>query len=724
MKVKQLTWRDILEVDVPLEDNIIVENKAAPEEWDKYLDLFESSTIFGLDLETHGEEEYSALYFRFGLIRLISVSIKVEVREKEFKYYALIYDLGGNLDDIEKKREEFLSSRFYRLLKIKCEDINVPVVGQNLKFDGGFLLYHFDIQLLNCRDLMLCSQVLWAGIEVISTKEKTISGSSRVKARSDRCLLGHSLKAITERVNILFSTTFTVDKTEQKEDWGWRISNSKYNYSGKDSVLPLQLYPYIQDLVVRDNLYYSVMAECLALSAFIQMEVYGFPIDNNLLETNIALCKTKFEQYNKIITDSFPGINWGQVELLRQAFNTKWPELSLGSMNDEALKSVQYPEAEALLRMRTLNVLINYMEGINNTSWKNKNENFYSVRTIYNQISASGSGRSSCTGTLSFKNSKGSRKKVDIGTQLQNPAKTPSWFKDEGLPAFRTFFAAPDNYFLGIIDLSASHYRICTELSQDPVLLDIYLNDKDAHLIMAHTIIKLNGSSVSFDEFQRLYKEEKDTQVDSYRKWGKIANYSGLNQAGAYKLQQTFKGWGVDITLDQAKLIKKAYKETYKRLDQFIQNYIKESNSYNIQFPFYNLYGQPTEGVYGKCKTFTNRTVHLKKQEKISDWGTKFEIPYTESISLIWLCGEADILKFAQGRILIEFYKNPHWKARFCSNCHDELNWIGLRKYSYEINSCVMRILHQELGYWIKSIPVDVDFDPNHLTFTNWNEKK
>jgi len=722
MKIRQLTWRDILEVDVPLAENIIVQHKVSSKEWDKYLDLFEAANIFGLDLETHGDEEYSALYFRFGLVRLISVSIKVGDN-----YYALIWDLGGNLDDIEKKKNEFLNSRFYKLLKSKCQDVDIPIVGQNLKFDGGFLLYHFDIQLLNCRDLMLCSQVIWAGIEVISTKEKTISGSSRVKARSDRCLLGHSLKAITERVNILFSTSFTVDKTEQKEDWGWRISNAKFNYSGNDSILPLQLYPYVQDLIVRENLYYSVMAECLALSAFIQMEVYGFPIDKDLLETNLALYKTKFDEYNNLLITSFPGINWGQTELLRQAFNAKWSELDLQSMNDEALKSVHYPEAEALLRMRTLNVLINYLEGINNTIWKNKEDNFYSVRTIYSQISASGSGRSSCSKSLSFKNSKGSRKSIEIGTQLQNPAKTPDWFKEEGLPDFRAFFAAPEDYFLGIVDLSASHYRICTELSQDPVLLDIYLNNKDAHLIMAHTVVKLDGNDIPFEEFQELYKKEKESKsagwVTDTRHKGKITNFSGLNQAGALKLQQTFKGWGVNITLEEAKKLKKAYKETYKRLDQFIQNYIKESNSYNIQFPFYNLYGQPTEGVYGKCKTFTNRTVHLKKQEKISDWGTKYEIPYTESISLIWLCGEADILKFAQGRILIEFYKNPHWKARFCNNCHDELNWIGLRKYSYEINNCVMRILHQELEYWIKSIPVDVDFDPNHLTYTNWNEK-
>lgn len=716
MKTKQLTWAEIFEKDVELEENIVVEGKVSDEIWDKYLDYFDSIKIFGLDLETHGDEEYSALYFRFGFIRLISVAFQIDD-----KYYALIYDLGGNLDDIDKRKEEFLNSRFYKLLKAKCEDPTIPKVGANLKFDGNFLLYNFDIQLLCCRDLMLCSQVIWAGIEVISTKEKTDSGSSKVKARSERCLLGHSLKAITERINILYNTNFYIDKTEQKEDWGWRITNAKYNYSGKDSILPLQLYPYIQDLVFKNELGYSVMAECLALSAFIQMEIYGFPIDMEVLERNLELYRNKFEEYNTLLSTTFPGINWGQVEALRLAFNSKW-NLNLNSLNDEALSSLDYPEAKALLKMRTLNVLTNYMEGIKNTSWKNKGEEWYSVRTIYTQNSASGSGRSSCTGSLSYKNTKGSRKRVDIGTQLQNPAKTPTWFKKENLPEFRVFFQAPENYFLGIIDLSASHYRICTELSQDPVLLDIYLNDKDAHLIMAHTIVKLNGINISFEEFQKLY-DSGDKNIAADRKKGKITNYSGLNQAGAVKLQQTFKSWGVSISLDEAKLLKKAYKETYKVLDWFIQNYVKESNSYDIEFPFYNIYGQPTIGKYGKCTTFTNRTVHLKKQQKINDWGVKWEIPYTESISLIWLCGEANIIKFAQGRILLEFVKHPEWRARFVNNCHDELNWIGLREYSYEINKCVMETLHNELRYWIKSIPVDVDFDPNNLTHQNWNEK-
>ena len=717
MKTRQLKWSDILTKDVELDKNIIVHGKVEDKIWNEWVNKFSVAKIFALDLETHGDEEYSALYFRFGLIRLISVAIKVDG-----EYYALIYDLGGNLDDIEEKKREFLSSRFYQVLKERCENLKVPVVGVNLKFDGNFLLYHLGIKILNCRDLMLCSQVIWAGIEVISTKEKTDSGSSRVKDRKDRCLLGHSLKGITERINILFNTSFTIDKTEQKEDWGWSISNAKYNYSGNDSLLPLQLFPYIQQLTIDNDLYYSVMAECLALPAFIEMEVFGFPIDKELLENNLNIYKAKFDEYNNLLSTTFPEVSWSQTEQLRQAFNAKWQNLKLLSMNDEALKSVEHPEAQALLKMRTLNVLINYMEGINNTAWKNPGEDFYSVRTIYNQISASGSGRSSCTGALSYKNSRGSRKKVDVGTQLQNPAKTPGWFKKENLPDFRVFFQAPDDYFLGIIDLSASHYRICTELSQDPVLLDIYRNDKDAHLIMAHTIVKLNGSNLSFEELQKLY-EEKDKQVDEDRKKGKITNYSGLNQAGAFKLQQTFKGWGVIISLEEAKVLKKAYKETYKKLDQFIQNYIKESNSYNIEFPFYNIYGQPTTGHYGKCKTFTNRTVHLKKQEKHSDWGTKYEIPYTESISLIWLCGEANILKFAQGKAEIEFSKNPHWRARFCNNCHDELNWIGLSEYSFEINSAVMNCLHTELKYWIKSIPVDVCFDPNKLTCRNWNEK-
>lgn len=718
MKTIQLKWSDILAKEVPLDQNIILNGKVDEKIWNEWVDKFSVAKIFSLDLETHGDEEYSALYFRFGLIRLISVGIKVEGQ-----YYALIYDLGGNLDDIEGKKREFLQSSFYKVLKERCENLKVPVVGVNLKFDGNFLLYHLGIKILTCRDLMLCSQVIWAGIEVISTKEKTDSGSSRVKDRKDRCLLGHSLKGITERINILFNTSFTIDKTEQKEDWGWRISNAKYNYSGNDSILPLQLFPYIQHLAEKDGLYYSVMAECLALPAFIEMEVFGFPIDKELLEKNLNIYKAKFDEYNSLISTTFPGVNWSQVEQLRQAFNTKWEDLKLLSMNDEALKSVEHPEAQALLKMRTLNVLINYMEGINNTAWKNEGEDFYSVRTIYNQISASGSGRSSCTGVLSYKDKKGSRKKVVIGTQLQNPAKTPAWFGDEGLPEFREFFAAPEGYSLGIIDLSASHYRICTELSQDPVLLDIYLNNRDAHLIMAHTIVKLDGSKVSFDEFQRLYEKEKNSWVSDNRKKGKITNYSGLNQAGAFKLQQTFKGWGVIISLEEAKKLKKAYKETYKRLDQFIQNYIKESNSYNVEFPFYNLYGQPTTGHYGKCNTFTGRTVHLKKQEKHSDWGTKYEIPYTESISLIWLCGEANIIKFSQGMAVIQFFLHPEWGARFINNCHDELDWMNKSEFSFEANKAVMESVHTEMGTWIKSIPVDTDFDPNKLTVQNWNQK-
>jgi len=716
MKTLQLKWSDILAKDVPLEPNIIVHGKVEDKVWNEWVDKFSVAKIFSTDLETHGDEEYSALYFKFGLIRLISVGIKVDGQ-----YYALIYDLGGNLDNIDEKKKEFFASRFYQVFKERCENLKVPVVGVNLKFDGNFLLYHLGIKILCCRDLMLCSQVIWAGVEVIP--------GNKSKNREDRCLLSHSLKAITERVNILFNTKFEIDKSEQKEDWGWRISNAKYNYSGNDSILPLQLFPYIQELVIREDLYYSVMAESLVLPAFIEMEVFGFPIDKDLLEKNVFEYRKKLEEYKEIITVSFPDVNWGQVELLRQAFNEKWPELKLQSLDVEALKRVKYPEAKALLRMRTLNVLIQYAEGIRDVAWKNPEEDFYSVRTNYRQMTPSGSGRSSCNGTLKYKNSKGSKKAINIGAQLQNPAKTPSFFKEEGLPDFRTFFKAPEGYFLGIMDLSQSHYRICTELSKDPTLLEIYGNGKDAHIIMGNSIAIYDGHNFGYDEAVTLYKQDNpDPLISKYRKFGKEANYSGLNQAGAKTIQTSFRKNGVEVSEEQCKLIQQAYRKTYNVLYEFIQNYVKECNKYNIEFPFFNANGQPTSGHYGKCKTFTNRTVHLKKQEKTfttktGKTYTTYEVPYTDSISLIWLCGEADILKFAQGKAEIEFFNNPHWKARFCNNCHDELNWIGLSEYSFEINSAVMNCLHTELRYWIKSIPVDVCFDPNKLTCKNWNEK-
>ena len=118
MKTRQLKWSDIFAKDVELAPNIIVHSKVGEKVWNEWVNKFSVTKIFALDLETHGDEEYSALYFRFGLIRLISVAIKVDG-----EYYALIYDLGGNLDDIEEKKRDFLSSRFYQVLKERCENL-------------------------------------------------------------------------------------------------------------------------------------------------------------------------------------------------------------------------------------------------------------------------------------------------------------------------------------------------------------------------------------------------------------------------------------------------------------------------------------------------------------------------------------------------------------------------------------------------------------------------
>lgn len=665
------------------------------------LDKFKQAKIFGIDLETFSSLSWGALSPFYGWIRLISISLEDNTN--------ILIDLGGWLDDRDSIFYEL--TEFFAVLKEKLADLNTIKVGMNLKFDIGFLLYHYGLHTRNVRDLMLCSQVLWAGVGVFK--------AGKGENRAERGSLSHSLKGIAQRLESDFNVVYDIDKSEQASNWGWHLSISQIEYARKDSLCLIDMYEKFKVSVKNANLLYSVHSECLAVPALAEMEVYGFPVDlnavNNLIESYKSLQNEILEPFHI----EFPEVLWTSSDQVLEAFNNKYfsnRKKQLESVSKGSLQKYleKYPAMTAIIEARNLAISIKYLEKIRDTAWDSN------ARTMYSQNVGSGSGRMSCTGKI---------KGNEIAIQIQNSPKLSPKYSDKLKPV-REVFKAPEGYKLLVHDFSQMHNRIACELSQDPILLKVYRENLDAHIMMARQIATSSGKNWSEKDIEELIKNYKkgDTSLDcslanNYRNLGKIGNYSGLNQSGANTLVTGLEAKGTLISLADAEIIIKSYKNLYKVLIRFIKSSIEKARLPNYYFKQYlDRHGRTINVPHGVIRGLTNRRHFLAKTPSIYKDGD-LDVAYTDSIANLWLGSEADMLKESTGLILLEFDKNPHWDARLVASVHDETVAIGKEEYALEASISMGQIIEKVMKRWIQTIPISDNFDYSKNIVTSWSEK-
>jgi ribonuclease D len=117
-----------------------------------------------------------------------------------------VADLGGWDDDRSANHDRLTRLGFFDTLKTTVESPAIWTVMHNGLFELCWLGHKYGIKAWRCADTMLLSQLLWAGIEAYR----------------------HSLKAVGERLGI------SIDKEQQRSDWGWPLSNEQINYAAND----------------------------------------------------------------------------------------------------------------------------------------------------------------------------------------------------------------------------------------------------------------------------------------------------------------------------------------------------------------------------------------------------------------------------------------------------------------------------------------------------------
>ena len=697
----------MFDADVPLDKDIILYNHPL---WKEGIYEWANSKAFGIDIETYGEDKDGGLDYKNGNIRLIQIGL--------LSGKTLIADLGGFAD-----KNDHNYDKFFNILKYQLSNDNCLKIGMNLKFEQGFFLNEYQIKMRGIRDVMLMSQILWA-----------IGGTAqRYK---------HSLEAIAERCGL------EVDKSEQKTEWGWTLTNKQLNYAAQDAQIVLPIASKLKELLIADNLWDQALIECNACPAFAQMEYVGMPVNLDKLQELRLQYINATEQSIKPLLEEFPEVkNPRSHEQTYEALNSKYnlglliaPKKTKEEKLAEKIENKKNPQKKqdkkkkkkndnvnkkilvknkhiesvnALLTFRSLNTQIDYAQKLI--------EYYYggSVRGNYAQMTAvdetdddkggKGTGRSSCS-----------------KPNLQNPAKEISTFKALGLPAMRTVFEVPEGYKLIVSDLSQAHARIAAEYSQDEALLDIYKNYKDIHSITACIMaikkgLSLTWSPENIDLWRSDSSHQNYAQATDLRNRAKNVNYGSINQQSPATYQNTLATARepIYITDEEAKQDLGAWKGVYKKFITFCKNKWNDANNQSIKF-------EGLKGVYGFIRGLSGRKVYFEKflQTDKRTLESKMAVKFTDSISALWITTEADVIKTAMALILKESDEHPEWVLRICNMAHDEIDCMCKEEYAETVAVVQNKIMDDCMRKYIKTIPVnEKNFNPLKSICNSWSEK-
>lgn len=681
------------------------------------IEELKTAPFFGLDTEYYGPwTSKKDINPYFATIRLIQVGLP--------SGRAIVCDFGGIADNRNLIIDQ--CSEFLRVLAEALYTRAQKVIGIALKGDYVALARNFGMSIRSVRDLMLISQIIWAGIGTRS------QGKGKGKAKG----LSHTLLAIAKRCG------FNISKQEQASDWSGPLSNSQYNYAATDGLLPIKLFQILGERVKREGLINSVMAECDALPAFAECELNGMPVDLADLNKAIELWTSA---YHKVIApwkETFPGTSCDSpikvAVALSKALDLREGDrlytLSLPGkngrrkihpkVNDETL--VKYDSenplnqgetvsprrkqictaVHALLEGRSIATQLKYLLNI-----KKHFLNGY-VRSKYFQIA----GGIDLSGE--DKAGKGMGRSSSTKPNLQNSPGLQPAHKKMGLPAARKSFKPKPGRSLIVADLSQAHARIGTQASKDKLLIESYHKGLDVHCITASRLAKqlgYNWTPLDIAQWRKDATHEHYVMCNYLRTLSKPVFYGSLNLQGKYTLKKTGETSPepVYMTLDEAAQGITAWRELYAQLFQFQKETIKKANSYNWVFHV------PTKeelknksifvedlsefGSYAMVRGLTGRRLYLLKE--LDTFG-RYTCKGTDAVSFIWMSTEADIIKRAMGLILEAFDANPQWDAKICNMAHDELDIECLKEHEKIVAETVQHIFDDCMRWGgLKDIP-------------------
>ena len=426
--------------------------------------------------------------------------------------------------DIKSLGEKLITELFAGWLE------DVMILGQNLKYDWGFVYKQLKIRLKKMRDTMLISQVVNAGNEFISHS---------LPGLCDFFFGNELYNWFKDETGFSYTEYFQYKKNLQSSDWSKVLTNEQLKYAADDVRLIFYLYEaqkkYLAKFIEKykiDGIYDVIKLECNLIPVFSMMELRGVDFDEvNHREFVIPYLESLSEEYRgevakffsrqvrervtvpftqstgKVIQktigyeDKVECINlnsWQQIkEALRPYLGEDWYKSKGGTDENtlvhyvdchpsvpyilkykkvaKCLSTYGYNLIEPLMKNGKVQLTISKTGHMQDLAFLHEDGRFHPQ---WFQIGADedsvGSGRSSCKAP----------------NLMAQPArgKLGTW---EALKLMRGSYKVPKGRKWISADVSNGEVRLMAQKTKDPILLDALNHGKDMHAITAKEVLDL-----------------------------------------------------------------------------------------------------------------------------------------------------------------------------------------------------------------------------------------
>jgi DNA polymerase I-like protein with 3'-5' exonuclease and polymerase domains len=756
-------WSD-LDPDVALEPHVVLIDDPR---WGACLAELRAASWVCLDTEFFSENgpwKRKEIDYWKSIVRLIQVGLPSGL--------AMVFNLGGLLDDRAKHLARHSAS--LEVLRKVIEDPKVPVCGMALLTEYLLLRIHFGWKMRCTRDVMLMSQVLWAGV---GSKAGRWTDVGLIASP----ILRHNLASICGRLDI------EIDKTEQLSDWAGKLANRQMNYAARDVIAPRLAWIEMTKRARAAGIMKSFQAECDAQPAFCECEYNGLPIDLDIARADLLIWERIRDTFFVPFRELFPNVNPSSptqvAEALTNALDVSECEVCLRTYDplqampvgtplpatwecgcgaardklkpkgtrsffemkvvrgklqkqpvtsDEALvpyKDIWY--VHSLLEGRSTGTCMNWLKAAVENAFENPSApgSGMRIRADFRQIA----GGYQTHGTSEGEAGAGmGRSSASRPINTQNPSNLQPTHEKVGAPSVRRGIRPQPGRSFIVADLSQAHARIAAQWAKDPVMLRDFNAGVDFHLAMTHRVMVSDGIKITFDEAKKiaedkqhpLYKELKNRRLGC-----KSTNYAKINLSGVQTLKKQMETMPIPILMseEQVEELIDTWNDLYAVFYQAQRRHIRKVNSYRHDFKDLGVVGE-----YGESRALTGRRLLLvkewKKPRERPDGSMSegyWSVKATDAVSFIWMGTESDLIKHAMGQLVTIFDAHPEWDVVWANMAHDEIDLDCHTEYAIEVATVVQREFQAAMTWaGIVDLPVDeLDARPEKLIKSDWSAK-
>ena len=464
------------------------------------------------------------------------------------------------------------------------------IVGHNIKFDLHFVLRFLEEEYLP----VYCDSMILAWL---INPESALS----LDKLSDK-FLGHEMVHFKDTV-------------KKGEDFSMVELDDACTYAAEDAFITRRLYElFLKKMELQDAISLVKEAKTVEIpfiQTLLQMEEDGIKVDTRFLEQFLVEVKKTLESLTKNIyelAESEFNINstqqLGKILFEKLALPVGKKTKTGYSTNEKVLNSLKdkHPIITKLLEYREVHKLYStYIDPL--LKLANEDE-YHRIHTSFIQTGTA-------TGRLSSKN-----------PNLQNiPTRTPLGAK------IRQAFVAGEGKKLIGIDYSQMELRLLAHFSQDAVLIDAFMHNKDIHLQTA---------SVLFGE----------EEAQAKRNIAKTVNFGLLYGMGQKKLSDT-----LGITTKEAKEIIEKYFASFPTVKAYFRSIVENSKE------------------KGYVETLLKRRRYFDYENATPMYRAAYE---RESVNTVFQGSVSDVIKLSMNKIHTIIHEEK-LDAKMLLQIHDEL---------------------------------------------------